>query len=219
MSSFPRNFKAVIFDMDGVIVDSEPLHEQAFMDTFHELGYGQTHGIRFADYLGRSDRAVWNVFIEKHRPSQTLLELTDLKENRLISVLQKKEPLFPDAPRLIELLSTRYPLAVASGSVHKVISAVLGLRNLRSFFKTVVSAEDVRHGKPAPDIFLRTAELLKIAPQDCCVIEDTTAGVEAARSAGMQVIAITNTYPSDALHRASAVVKTYQEIESLLNPS
>lgn len=218
MSHFPQHFKAVIFDMDGVIVNSEPLHEDAFMETFKELGYGETHGIRFADYLGRSDKAVWNAFIEKHRPSQSLRELTDLKENRLMKVIRETEPLFPDVPRLIEKLATRYPLAVASGSVHKVIAEVLQLRNLRSHFRTVVSAEDVHQGKPAPDIFLRTADLLEVAPSECCVIEDTTAGVEAARAAGMTVIAITNTYPADALHRASAVVKTYSEIERMLHP-
>jgi HAD superfamily hydrolase (TIGR01509 family) len=211
-------FKAVIFDMDGVIVDSEPLHEQAFLETFHELGYGSTHGIRFKDYLGRSDRAVWHAFIEKHRPTQSLAELTDLKESRLIKVVQSTSPLFPGVPELVERLASRYPLAVASGSVHRVISAVLSLQGLRRFFGPVVSAEDVRAGKPAPDIFLRTAELLRTAPADCCVIEDTTAGVEAARAAGMQVIAITNTYPADELQRAHCVVKTYDEIRKKLLP-
>ena len=216
MSPLRRDFKAVIFDMDGVIVNSEPLHEVAFLETFAELGYGDTHGIRFADYLGRSDRALWNVFVERHQPKQSIQELTDLKESRLIDVLRQKEPLFPDAPRIIDALSQKYPLAVASGSVHRVIAEVLKLQNLRRFFKEVVSAEDVKQGKPSPDIFLRTASLLGVAPEDCCVIEDTTAGIEAARAARMPVIAITNTYPAHKLHRANAVVSQYSEIESLL---
>lgn len=204
--------------MDGVIVDSEPLHEAAFLETFEELGYGDTHGIRFADYLGRSDRAVWNAFVSKHSPKQSIEELTDLKESRLIRVLQERKPLFPSVPELIETLAARYPLALASGSVHRVITAVLELRPLRSLFGPVVSAQDVPHGKPAPDIFLRAAELLNVDPSDCCVIEDTTAGVEAALAARMHVIAITNTYPAEALHRAHKVVRTYSEIESILAP-
>ncbi|MBI1842410.1 MAG: HAD family phosphatase [Verrucomicrobia bacterium] len=216
MSALHREFKAVIFDMDGVIVNSEPLHEVAFLETFDELGYGDTHGIRFADYLGRSDRAVWNAFIDRHQPRQSMEELTDLKESRLIHVLRKTEPLFPDAPRIIDALSQRYPLAVASGSVHRVIAEVLKLRDLRRFFRAVVSAEDVKQGKPAPDIFLRTAMLLGVQPEECCVIEDTTAGVEAARAARMPVIAITNTYPAHELHRADLVVSDYSEIEKVL---
>ena len=70
--------------MDGVIVDSEPRHEQTFREIFHELGYGDRHGIRFHDYLGRSDRALWDDFIAKHRPAQTLEALTELKQSRFL---------------------------------------------------------------------------------------------------------------------------------------
>lgn len=218
LQPFPHPFDAVIFDMDGVIVNSEPLHEDAFLETFEELGYGHNHGIVFEQYLGRSDRAVWNAFIEAHTPKQTIEELTDLKEGRLVQVLRETEPLFPNVPQLIEKLAARYPLAVASGSVHRVITEVLNLQNLRRFFGPVVSAQDVARGKPDPDIFLRTAELLKKDPATCCVIEDTIAGVEAAIAAGMKVIAITNTYPAERLHRADRVVSSYSEIERLLLP-
>ena len=209
-------FRAIIFDMDGVIVDSEPLHELAFMETFHELGYGQTHGIRFADYLGRSDRAVWEAFIAKHRPSQSFDELTDLKESRLIGMLHERKPLFAPVPDLIRDLAARYPLALASGSVHRVISAVLEIGDLRKYFGPVVSAQDVTHGKPSPDIFLRAASLLNVPPESCCVIEDTVAGVTAGRAAGMHVIAITNTYPAAALHQAHQIVDSYEPIARLL---
>lgn len=218
MSHFPRSFKAVIFDMDGVIVNSEPLHDQAFKETFDELGYGETHGIRLTDFRGRSDRAVWNVFVERHRPSQSLAELTDLKESRLIRALQADRPIFPGIPQLVESLAAHYPLAVASGSLHRVIRAVLELDDLRRFFGTVVSSEDVASGKPSPDIFLRTADLMGVAPADCCVIEDTTAGIQAGLAAGMTVIAITNTYPAGELTRAHQVVRTYDEISRLLMP-
>jgi beta-phosphoglucomutase len=80
----------------------------------------------------------------------------------------------------------------------------------------VVSSQDVPRGKPAPDIFLRVAELLDVPPNQCCVIEDAAAGVEAARAAGMSSIAITNSLPADKLRRADHVVSTYREIEALL---
>lgn len=218
MTPSSTNFRAIIFDMDGVIVDSEPLHEQAFLETFQALGYAETHGIRFADFLGRSDRAVWEAFIEKHRPMQSFDELTDLKESRLVGMLQQKKPIFAPVPGLVQRLSTRYPLAVASGSVHRVISAVLEIGQLRHLFGAVVSAQDVAKGKPSPDIFFRAAQLLNVRPEECCVIEDTVAGVTAGRAAGMHVIAITNTYPANELRQAHQVVDSYDTIAQFLLP-
>lgn len=207
---------AVIFDMDGVIIDSEPRHERAFLDVFEQMGYGQTHGIQFEQYLGRSDRAVWLDFIAKHNPKWTLDELTAWKQNHLIEIIRREQPIFDGLPELVAKLAPRYRLAVASGSVHPVIEEVLAMKSLRQFFPIVVSVQDVAHGKPAPDIFLRAAQLLGVEPAACCVIEDSAAGVTAARAAGMTAIAITNTLPVDKLTHANHVVRTYEEIERLL---
>lgn len=211
-----HKFAAVIFDMDGVIVDSEPRHERAFLDVFAQMGYGQTHGIHFEQYLGRSDRAVWVDFIAKHNPKWTLDELTAWKQNHLIEIIRREQPIFDGLPELVAKLAPHYRLAVASGSVHPVIEEVLAMKSLRQFFPVVVSVQDVAHGKPAPDIFLRAAQLLGVAPASCCVIEDSAAGVTAARAAGMTAIAITNTLPAEKLTHAQHVVRTYEEIETLL---
>lgn len=211
-----KQFQAVIFDMDGVIVDSEPAHERAFREIFHEIGYGETHGMDFTEYYGRSDRALWLDFIEKHRPIHSLDELAQWKQRRFLEMIKQDQPIFESLPELVEKLSRRYKLAVASGSFHPVIDEVLAIKNLRQFFPVVVSAQDVVHGKPAPDIFLRTADLLQIRPNACCVIEDSAAGVEAALAAGMKVIAITNTLLADRLSRATHVVANYEKIERLL---
>jgi HAD superfamily hydrolase (TIGR01509 family) len=211
-----KRFEAVIFDMDGVIVDSEPLHERAFREVFAEMGYGDTHGINFADYYGRSDKALWLDFIAKHHPPQPFEELLAWKQRRLVELVVAEKPIFEGLPELVEKLAPRYKLGVASGSPHAVIDEVLRLENLRRFFPVVVSVTDMGKGKPAPDVFLRTAELLGVAPTDCCVIEDAAVGIEAALAAGMDVIAITNTLPAEKLLRASRVVKHYSEIEALL---
>jgi len=211
-----NRFDAIIFDMDGVIVDSEPRHEQAFREIFDELGYADRHGMDFAAYYGRSERAFWLDFIAKHTPTQSLDELLHLKQSRLIDILRRDQPLFEGLPDLLEKLAFRYPLAVASGSNHPVIDEVLAMKRLRRFFPVVVSVQDVGRGKPAPDVFLRTAELLAVAPTRCCVIEDSAAGVAAGRAAGMEVIAITNTLPAERLAAASRIVTTYEEIEALL---
>jgi HAD superfamily hydrolase (TIGR01509 family) len=207
---------AVIFDMDGVIVDSEPRHQRAFLEVFTEMGLGDRHGIEFSKYLGTSDLSVWNDFIALHRPAQSLDELTRWKESRFIDLIRTEQPLFPSLPELVADLAAKYPLAVASGSLHVVIDEVLALKNLREHFQAVVSVQDVGRPKPAPDIFLRAAELLKTPPARCCVVEDSAAGVESALAAGMRVIAITNSLPPEALKRAHHVVKDYAEIERLL---
>jgi HAD superfamily hydrolase (TIGR01509 family) len=211
-----KPFSAVIFDMDGVIVDSEPRHEKAFLEIFDRLGYGQTHGIHFPDYIGRSDKAVWLDFIANHKPSYTYEDLTAMKQNRFLEILRAEQPIFDGLPELVAKLNVKYPLAVASGSLHPVIDEVLVLKNLRSFFSAVVSSQDVAKGKPAPDIFLRAADLIKKKPAECVVIEDSVAGVEAGRAAGMQVIAITNSFAAEKLGRADHIVKNYDEIERLL---
>jgi beta-phosphoglucomutase-like phosphatase (HAD superfamily) len=211
-----KPFTAVIFDMDGVIVDSEPRHERAFLEVWDAMGYGDRHGIHFADYYGRSDRALWLDFIDKHKPPQTIEQLTEWKQSRLIEILRAEQPIFDGLPEVVEKCAARWPIAVASGSLHAVIDEVLAMKNLRQHFSAVVSVQDVAHGKPAPDVFLRAAELLGQKPENCIVLEDSDAGVTAANAAGMQVLAITNTFPRDRLGHATAVVETYEEIERLL---
>jgi HAD superfamily hydrolase (TIGR01509 family) len=211
-----QRFAAIIFDMDGVIVDSEPLHERAFREVFAEMGYGATHGIDFPHYYGRSDRALWLDFVAKHRPRWSIEELTEWKQRRFIEIIKAEQPIFAGLPELLERLSRHYRMAVASGSLHPVIDAVLAMKDLRRFFPVVVSVQDVGRGKPAPDVFLRAAELLEVPPGDCCVIEDSAAGVEAGLAGGMAVIAITNSLSAPVLARANRVIQGYDEIEPVL---
>jgi len=208
--------KAVIFDMDGVIVDSEPRHERAFLATVAELGYADKHGLRFADYLGRSDHVLWVDFIHKHNPPHSLPELLAMKRQRVAEILRREQPLFAGLVELVERLAARFPLALASGSERLIVDEVLELQNLRQFFSATVSATEITHGKPAPDIFLKAARLLGVEPADCWVIEDSKPGVAAALAANMRVIAITNTHPAEELANATHVVATYTEIEGIL---
>jgi HAD superfamily hydrolase (TIGR01509 family) len=210
--------RAIIFDMDGVIVDSEPRHERAFLEVIAELGYADNHGIQFSDYLGRTDRELWVDFIARHKPRQSLETLLALKRERVLAILRADEPLFHGLPELIEKLATKYRLALASGSETLVVQEVLNFRGLRRYFSAAISASEVNTGKPAPDIFLRSAELLGVDPAECWVIEDSKPGVAAALAAGMSVIAITNTHPAQELSNATIVVHSYEEIEKILLP-
>lgn len=209
-------FQAIIFDMDGVIVDSEPVHEHAYLEVVRELGYGDTHGLRFADYVGRSDEVLWRDFIARHNPAQSYEELLALKTRCVVEIIRRDQPVFEGVAELIERLAARYVLALASGSERLIVQEVLELKRLGRFFSASVAGSEIRHGKPAPDIFLRAAELVRVPPQACCVIEDSKPGIAASLAAGMEVIAITNTHSADELRRATHVVRTYDEIERLL---
>jgi HAD superfamily hydrolase (TIGR01509 family) len=209
---------AVIFDMDGVIVDSEPLHERAFLEIVEQIGYRDTHGLNIADFVGRSDQELWGAFVERHKPAQKLEELLTLKRQRVVEILRCEQPLFEGLPELVEDLAGRYKLALASGSERAVVDAVLAFKGLGRFFQATVSGSDIPKGKPAPDIFLRAAQLLGVLPEDCWVVEDSKPGIAAGLAAGMRVIAITNTHPAQELSRATHVVGTYAEIRRLLLP-
>ncbi len=211
-----RPFEAIIFDMDGVIVDSEARHERAFLEVVREIGYGDKLALRFADYIGRSDQVLWVDFVARHQPSQSVTKLLAMKRDRMVELIRREQPVFDGLPELIEKLAARFVLGLASGSERQVVQEVLEIEQLGRFFSAVVTDSDIPHGKPAPDIFLRAAELLKVPPPVCCVIEDSKPGVAAGLAAGMQVIAITNTHPAGELRHATHVVGTYVEIERLL---
>ncbi len=208
--------RAVIFDMDGVIVDSEPRHERAALEVMTELGYGDNHGVQFSKYVGRTDRELWIDFVSRHNPSHTLESLLAMKRERVLKILRQDQPLFAGLPELIERLAGRYRLGVASGSEPLVVQQVLKFRLLGRFFSAVTTASEVKHGKPAPDIFLRAAQLLEVTPADCWVVEDSKPGVAAGLAAGMRVIAITNTHSAKDLANATVVVRTYEEIGKIL---
>jgi len=211
-----HNAAGIIFDMDGVIINSEPVHKKAFESVIREIGWEGKHKLNFNEYIGKSDFELWKDFAQKYKPHQTLEQLIEMKRTRLIELLKNGDLFFPDVVPLIEKLSKRYPLGLASGSEKKVIEAVLALKNMRRFFKAVVSSGDVYKGKPAPDIFILTARLIGVNPSECYVIEDSKPGIKAGLAAGMKVIAITNTYPASELKEANYVVSNYKELEKLL---
>jgi HAD superfamily hydrolase (TIGR01509 family) len=208
--------EAVIFDMDGVIVDSESRHEQAFLEVVEQIGYGGRHGLRFEDYVGRTDHALWQDFMAINQPPHALEDLLEMKNRRVVEIIRRDQPLFAGLPELVEVLSRHYRLALASGSERSIVNEVLALRGLGRFFGATLTGSEIKRGKPDPEIFLRAAALLGVEPAQCWVIEDSKPGVIAGLAAGMRVIAITNTHPRADLLNANRVVSTYQEIEHLL---
>ena len=132
-------FGAVIFDMDGVIVDSEPHHEQAFLDVVRDIGYADRPGVAFADYVGRSDQELWRDFVALHQPPYSPEELLAMKRSRVLALIRREQPVFAGLPELVARLADRYPLALASGSERPIVEEVLALQGLGRFFSVVVT--------------------------------------------------------------------------------
>jgi HAD superfamily hydrolase (TIGR01509 family) len=186
--------KALIFDMDGVLIDSEPLHKQIEQDILKELGVNLPLDEHFK--FASMGKEMWNI-VEKRfgfNRKTTADELHKDKAERYIKALTSK-PILP-IEGLKELLSYARDkgivLAVASSSSVYNIKLVLKAIDLEQFFALIVSGEQVPRNKPFPDIYLKTAELLKLKPNQCAVVEDSANGVKSAKDAGMFCIGFRN---------------------------
>jgi len=212
--TLPPGIRGLIFDCDGTVADTMPLHYLAWevLAQRHQFTFPKD---RFYALGGVPSRDILRTLKAEQSLALDPLVVAREKEDEYLKMLHRITPI--DA--ILDIARAHYgrlPLAIASGGTRRVITTVLEHLQIRHLFDAVVTNEDIQNQKPAPDIFLRAAELLKIAPQACCVIEDSKAGVAAGVAAGMQVIAITNTYPADELRHATHVVRTYEEIERRL---
>jgi len=217
----PRGPRAIIFDFDGVIADSEPLHLAAFQQALEPEGIILTTEAYYADYLGYDDYdAIVAALREAKRPptEESVQRLMAAKAEHFLALVREGVRILPGVPAFVRLAATRAPLAVASGALRREIELILAYAGLRKAFEAIVSAEDVSEGKPAPESFLLALERLKerapnLVPDACLVIEDSRAGIEAARRAGMRCLAVTNSYPASELGAADVVVPSLEKVE------
>ena len=215
--------QAVIFDCDGVIADNEPLHLRMFQKVLAEEGLHLTDRDYYAIYLGMDDKGCFSAFYgAQHQPldSDKMKALITRKARCFEDALRTNLRIFPGVVRLVRELAPQRPLAIASGALRHEIETILASAGLRDAFQTIVSAEDVLEGKPSPEGFFAALQRLRahhrppaeITPAGCVVIEDSIAGIEAARAAGMRCLAVTNSYPSSALQRADRIVDSLEKI-------
>jgi HAD superfamily hydrolase (TIGR01509 family) len=207
--------RAVVFDFDGVIANSEPLHFRAFRDVLADLAVTLTEEAYYSTYLGYHDADAFRAIAADR--GVTLSEgqvgaLVELKASLMASLQPGEDLLFPGARAAIERLAAAYPLAIASGALRAEILHVLDHERLGSFFKVVVAAEDVSCGKPAPDPYLAAVERLStangssLAAGACVAVEDSRWGLRSAREAGLRTIGISHTYPPEELSEADLVI-------------
>lgn len=212
------NPRAVIFDLDGVLIDSERIWERARRS--FTTAHGGTYTERAtADIMGMS-APEWAHDIATHLGVALPDRAIDDGVVGLVAERYRRAlPLFPGAAETVWRLAARVPLGLASSSNRSLIELVLDLAGLTGAFAATVSAEEVGRGKPAPDVYLRTAELLGCASAACAAVEDSSNGIRAAKAAGTFVVAIPNrAYPPapDALALADAVVADLNGLEGAL---
>ena len=197
---------AVIFDMDGVLVDSEPLQEAALAEFLARRGSAMTH-VDYAATIGLSHQAFWSSLIASLDLDMSVEDGIREHEALLLPRLAGVPPT-PGARELVRgLVGLGIPLAVASSSFRPIVDATLRAIGLTDAFGAVVSGEEVRRGKPDPEIFLLAANRLGVTPGACVAVEDSPHGVRAAIDAGMACLGVVTAYSSaDQLAQATRVV-------------
>ena len=205
---------AVVFDMDGVLIDSEHVWDEIREELARERG-GRWHERAQRDMMGMSSPEWSRYMHDVIRLPEPPEEINEEVVHRLAARYRVELPLVEGAREAVERLAARWPLAVASSSNRPIIDLVLELSSLASYFRATVSSEEVARGKPAPDVYLEAARRLGADPARCAAVEDSHNGVLAAKAAGMRVVAIPNErYPPgpDALAAADLALSSISEL-------
>ena len=209
-----ESVEAVVFDLDGVLVQTEELWDEVREQFARERG-GRYDAEAQRAMMGMSSLE-WSRFMNEELgvpepPEQISAEVV----RRMQARYRERLPLIDGAREAVERLAARWPLAVASSSNRPLIDAVLQLSGLSELFQATVSSEEVARGKPAPDVYVEAAARLDVDPARCAAIEDSHSGIRSAKAAGMRVIAIPNaSFPPDeeALADADVVLRSLEEL-------
>jgi beta-phosphoglucomutase len=213
------SIQAVVFDFDGVLADTEGLHLAAYQQIFTNRSITLTRDEYYANYLGYDDEGVFRRMSEAHGlglSDQDIATLIAEKTDTFDSVVEKTDVLYPTAAACIQRLAGDYPLGIASGALRHEIEMILRRARLAQYIRFIVASGDTLESKPAPDPYVRAAELHAFRPSECVAIEDSRWGIASARAAGMKCVGITNTYSASELSDADAVISTLDEFTSEL---
>lgn len=205
---------AVVFDFDGVLADSEPLHLATYQEVLRPLGVTLSVDEYYANYLGYDDHGVFRAIAEASG--------WDVDERQIAALIEQKSALFdqaiargavlyPGAVECVERLARAYPLGIASGALKHEIQAIIEGAGIAPHFRFVVASGDTPRSKPAPDPYVRAATLHALPPAACLAIEDSRWGIQSAKAAGLKCVGITNTYPEAELTDADRIIRSLAE--------
>ncbi len=204
--------KAVIFDMDGVISDTEPLHQKIEIELMKSYG----HDISFEElqeFTATSGKVMWAHFKKKYYLPLSVEKLYQNKKERFLQSRNQEIKPLPGVLDLINKMGSKLKLAVASSTNMEGINLILTNLMIKDKFDSIISGHQVNNPKPSPDIFLETAKQLNLKPRECLVIEDSFYGIQAAKAAGMKCVAVTNTFPKERLMEADYIVDSLEQFD------
>ncbi len=220
MSQWPR---AVLFDFDGVIVNSEPLHFHAFHGVLAEEHIELSEEEYYLELIGFDDKGAFRHIFQKHHkpldPKTFLRVLTRKSEAMMELIRDRKYHALPGVEEFVRALWRSYPLAICSGALREEIEAMLEGINLRDCFRVIVAAEDVTVGKPDPQGYLQTTKLLAeqlktpLTPADCLIVEDAPTVIRSTRAVGFRLLGVATSSPLEKLNDAHYAVKSLEPSE------
>jgi beta-phosphoglucomutase len=216
--------RAVIFDLDGTLADTEPIHFEAFQEILRTDGIAVSREDYFTRLIGYTDHDVFAVLLREGGRDAALAEVRALMERKAAlyqAMITGRDVMYPGAADFVRDCARRFPLMLVTGTLRNEAEMILGGGKVRELFLDIIAAEDVEHGKPAPDGFLtglgRFGFILRPRPSivgaECLVIEDTAAGIEAAHLAGMRVLAVCQTASAAQLNAAELIRPSLRETD------
>jgi HAD superfamily hydrolase (TIGR01509 family) len=217
--------RALIFDFDGVLVDSEPLIFRLTQQMAALEGWTLTEEEYYRDYLALDDRGIVERLYSSHGRTVNRKrrdELVEWKMRTYAEAIRNGLPALPGAVEFVRKAAARFPLAIASGSLRSEVEHLLKALGLREAFRLLVTAEDTERSKPEPEIFLKALaglnrlspfDEITLLPSECLAIEDAPAGVRAAQAAGIKCLAIAHSRPAEELGHAEWRVRRFAEVD------
>lgn len=207
-----RKAFAVIFDMDGVIVDSNPFHKKALLQFCQKHGINITEKEMKTSVFGRTNKE-WLTDVFGNIPYEKLKRLEDEKEALFREIYL---PYIKPVKGLIEFLEmlkdNRIRIAIATSAPKSNVDFTLSQTGISDYFQTIIDGDSITHSKPHPEIYLTTANKIGVSPDNCVVIEDSLSGIEAAKKAGCKVIGITTTHPKSELDHTDFVIENFEQL-------
>ena len=205
---------AVVFDFDGVLANSEPLHLCAYQSVLAEAGVTLGRDEYYQHYLGFDDVTAFRTLSERRGLDWNAKEISEIVARKTVvfdEIVAASDVIFPEAVACVERLAAALPLGIASGALRHEIEAILRQSGLDRHFRFIVAAGETARGKPAPDPYRRAARLHERPPEECVAIEDSRWGIESAKDAGLLCVGITTSYAARDLPGADAIIGSLDE--------